>query len=192
LRPADLLRRSQSSAFAAQAPLGAYPGRSLSLAPAIDVVFNSEDTLLLKDCHATPLLLAKWEWSYDLRSSLPSHSAAAPRVGTQFVGEELSEGNHVADTPVASPEGDRCAAPPPLPVGEQVSQGPAEARHPTAEQINQLFQVAEAGAADVPVDSSSAVAPDPDAAREKLRAAAVRWGVNPREVEYSLAQHPVE
>jgi hypothetical protein len=66
---------------------------------------------------------------------------AALGIGTQFVGEELSEGEHIADAPV---QGDRFVALPPLPAGEDIAEGPAALPHPTAEQIDRLFEVAAA------------------------------------------------
>jgi hypothetical protein len=57
--------------------------------------------------------------------------------GTQFVGEELSEGEHVADSPVVT-------SPPPVmgnPITEQNQPLP---QHPSQEEIDRLFQVAEA------------------------------------------------
>jgi hypothetical protein len=50
--------------------------------------------------------------------------------GTQFVGTDLTEGDHVADAPVAPPQ---------IPVDEL----PASPEHPSQEQIDYLFQVAE-------------------------------------------------
>jgi hypothetical protein len=62
---------------------------------------------------------------------------AALGIGTQFVGEELSEGEHVADAPVASP-------PQPLPAGEDPSPSSAAPPHPTADDITTLVDTARA------------------------------------------------
>jgi hypothetical protein len=51
---------------------------------------------------------------------------AALGIGTQFVGDELSEGDHIADAPVTGSNGH-----------------PAEPTHPMAEAIDRLFAVAE-------------------------------------------------
>jgi hypothetical protein len=62
--------------------------------------------------------------------------------GTQFVGQDLSEGEHVADAPV---QGDRSSAPtpPPLPAGEGPSPGPAQG-HPSADEITKLVDTVRA------------------------------------------------
>jgi hypothetical protein len=65
---------------------------------------------------------------------------AALGIGTQFVGEELSEGEHVADAPV---QGGGSSAPPPLPAGEEGSHGAAE-QHPTADEVTTLIDTARA------------------------------------------------
>jgi hypothetical protein len=67
---------------------------------------------------------------------------AALGIGTQFVGEELSEGEHIADAPV---QGDRSSVPPPppLPAGEDPSPGPMEG-HPSADEITKLVDTAKA------------------------------------------------
>jgi len=61
---------------------------------------------------------------------------AALGIGTQFVGEELSEGEHVADAPVTAHVTSR--NPHPLPLGESPSPGPAEG-HPSAADITTLI-----------------------------------------------------
>jgi hypothetical protein len=67
---------------------------------------------------------------------------AALGIGTQFVGEELSEGEHIADSPVTVTITSRNSDP--LPAGEDISEGPAQPPHPTAEQVDRLFEVATA------------------------------------------------
>jgi hypothetical protein len=57
--------------------------------------------------------------------------------GTPFVGEELSEGAHVADTPVTE---DRPSTPSPVPVGEHSSSGTTE--RPTEAHISALTALA--------------------------------------------------
>jgi hypothetical protein len=70
---------------------------------------------------------------------------AALGIGTQFVGEELSEGEHVADAPV---QGGRSSAPIPPPAGEVIAQGPTE-KHPTADEISTLVESARAANVDL-------------------------------------------
>lgn len=65
---------------------------------------------------------------------------AALGIGTQLVGEELSEGEHVADAPV---QGGGSSAPPPLPAGEEGPHGAAE-QHPTADEVTTLIDTARA------------------------------------------------
>jgi hypothetical protein len=61
--------------------------------------------------------------------------------GTQFIGEELSEGDHVADAPVASAHGDISSpeVPPAATDGHQL----VTPQRPTAEDIDRLFDVAQ-------------------------------------------------
>jgi hypothetical protein len=70
---------------------------------------------------------------------------AALGIGTQFVGEELSEGEHVADAPVATPA---TTVPAPLPTREGVSPS-AEEKRPTAEEISTLVESARAANVDL-------------------------------------------
>jgi hypothetical protein len=70
---------------------------------------------------------------------------AALGIGTQFVGEELSEGEHVADAPV---HGGPASAPHPLPAGEGPTPGPAEG-HPSADEITKLVDTARAANVDL-------------------------------------------
>jgi hypothetical protein len=66
---------------------------------------------------------------------------AALGIGTQFVGEELSEGGHVSDAPVAGPE--VTGTPHTRPVE---ADGPAApVLHPSADEVDRLFALAEAG-----------------------------------------------
>jgi hypothetical protein len=67
---------------------------------------------------------------------------AALGIGTQFVGEELSEGEHVANAPVTV--NITTVYSDPLPAGENVAESPAAPPHPSAEQIDRLFEVATA------------------------------------------------
>jgi hypothetical protein len=76
--------------------------------------------------------------------------------GTPFVGQDLSEDEHVADAPV---QGNRSPAPTPavnitthdvdpLPPGESPSPGPAEG-HPSADEITKLVETARAANIDL-------------------------------------------
>jgi hypothetical protein len=71
---------------------------------------------------------------------------AALGIGTQFVGEELSEGEHVADAPVTLHV--PSSTPSPLPAGESLSPGPAEG-HPSADEITKLVDAARAANVDL-------------------------------------------
>jgi hypothetical protein len=71
---------------------------------------------------------------------------AALGIGTQFVGEELSEGDHVADAPVtAHVTNSNVGA---LPAGESPMQAPPE-RRPTADEITTLVDTARAAHVDL-------------------------------------------
>jgi hypothetical protein len=68
--------------------------------------------------------------------------------GTQFVGTDLTEGDHVADAPVAPPNGHHelttsdVVSAPPLSAGEPSSPAPPQL---TADQVDGLFELAEKG-----------------------------------------------
>jgi hypothetical protein len=60
---------------------------------------------------------------------------AALGIGTQFVGEDLSEGDHVADAPIAVPQS--------IPHASTNGHPPEPSPHPTAEDLDRLFALAE-------------------------------------------------
>jgi hypothetical protein len=75
---------------------------------------------------------------------------AALGVGTQFVGEELSEGEHVADAPVTTIPRQNIISNDvvPLPTGEEPTHSPPE-QHPSADEITKLVETARAANVDL-------------------------------------------